>query len=164
MLFISLLFFLGGHLSTHCFQYLGHLSIFYQLFSFFMNYFCIAHASFLQQKLWEIATRTWSIYLVEILSSIFLVFTPNVGVEYFWVDLDRMAYFCVYPQSRSSASVGGVYVILILRAWQTSHKSQQSLTKLNAKQAAYMSESFSSLNIIFGSGKNSSFVIQKLIM
>ena len=29
--------------------------------------------------------------------------------------------------------VGGVYVILILRAWQTSHKGQQSLTKLNAK-------------------------------
>jgi hypothetical protein len=33
----------------------------------------------------------------------------------------------------SSAYVGGVYVILILRAWQTSHKGQQSLTKLNAK-------------------------------
>ena len=29
--------------------------------------------------------------------------------------------------------VGGVYMILILRACQTSHKGQQSLTKLNAK-------------------------------
>ena len=67
--------------------------------------------------------------------------------------------FCAYPQYRSSAYVGGVYVILILRAWQTSHKGQQSLTKLNAKQAAYMSGSFPSLNIIYGSGRNSSFVI-----
>jgi hypothetical protein len=43
ILFISF-FFLGEHLSIHCFQYLGHLSIFSQLFfsSFFMNNFCIA--------------------------------------------------------------------------------------------------------------------------
>ena len=46
--------------------------------------------------------------------------------------------FLAYPQYKSSAYVGGLYVILILRAWQTSHKGQQSLTKLNAKQAAYM--------------------------
>jgi hypothetical protein len=31
----------------------------------------------------------------------------------------------------SSAYLSGVYVILILRAWKTSHKGQQSLTKLN---------------------------------
>jgi hypothetical protein len=31
------------------------------------------------------------------------------------------------------------------------------LTKLNAKQATYMSESFSNLSIIYGFGKNSSF-------
>ena len=96
---------------------------------------------------------------MDILSSIFLVLIPSVGVKYFWVDLDGMAWFCAYAQCRSNAYVGGVYMILILRASQTSHKGQQSLTKLNAKQAAYMSESFSSLNIIFGSGRNSSFVI-----
>ena len=50
--------------------------------------------------------------------------------------------------------MGGVYVILILRARQTSHKGQQSLTKLNAMQVAYMSESFPNLNIIYGSGRN----------
>ena len=60
------------------------------------------------------------------------VFTPSVGVKYFWVDLDRMACFCAYPQCRSSAYVGGVYVILILRALQVYHKGQQNLTKLNA--------------------------------
>ena len=54
--------------------------------------------------------------------------------------------------------MGGVCVILILR------EGQQSLTKLNAKQAAYMSESFSNLNIIYGSGRNSSFVIQDVII
>ena len=43
--------------------------------------------------------------------------------------------------------------------------NQQSLTKLNAKQVAYVSGSFPSLNInMFGSGRNSSFVIQELIM
>ena len=74
------------------------------------------------------------------------------------------ACFCANPQCRSSAYVGGVYLILILKAWQTSHKGQQSLTKLNVKQAAYMSGSFASLNIMFGSGRNSSFVIQELII
>ena len=67
--------------------------------------------------------------------------------------------FYTYPQCRSSAYVSGVYVILILKAWQTSHKGQQNLTKLNAMQAAYKSESFPNLNIIYGSGRNSSFVI-----
>jgi len=43
--------------------------------------------------------------------------------------------------------MGGVRVILILRAGQISHKGQQSLTKLNAKQAAYMSGSFPSLKM-----------------
>ena len=67
ILFIFLLF-LDGHLSTHCFRYLGHLSIFsylFFLFSFFMNNFCIALCLFSATKLWEIATRTWSIYLVD---------------------------------------------------------------------------------------------------
>ena len=68
--------------------------------------------------------------------------TPSVGVEHMWA----------------------VYVILILIAWQTSHKGQQSLTKLNVKQAAYMSGSFLILNIIYGSSQNSSFVIHELIM
>jgi hypothetical protein len=38
---------------------------------------------------------------------------------------------CVYSQCRNSAYVDGVYVILILRAWQTSHKAS---TKLNQTQ------------------------------
>lgn len=52
----------------------------------------------------------------DILLEIFLVFTLNVGVKHFWVDLDGLACFCAYPQCRSSAYVGDVYVILILRA------------------------------------------------
>jgi hypothetical protein len=51
-----------------------------------------------------------------ILYGIFLVFTPSVGVEHFWVDLDGMTCFYAYPQCRSSAYMDGVYVILILRA------------------------------------------------
>ena len=66
------------------------------------------------------------------------MFTPSVGVKHFLIDLDGMACYCTYPQRRSSSYLGGVYVILILRARQTSHKGQQNLTKLNAKQAAYI--------------------------
>ena len=97
-------------------------SISQTLVHFFMNNFCIATCLFSAQNFWEIATRTWSIYLVDILSSIFLVFTQNVGVKHFWVDLDRMACFCAYPQCWSSAYLDGVYMILILRAWQASHR------------------------------------------
>jgi hypothetical protein len=41
------------------------------------------------------STRTWSIYLVDGKPNkhIFLVFTPSVGVKYFWVDLDGMVCF-----------------------------------------------------------------------
>jgi hypothetical protein len=117
--------FSGGYLSTHCFRYLRHLSIFFNFF-LFLNNFCIAHASSLQQNFWEIVTRTWNIYLVDgkNLSSMFLIFTPSVGVKHFWVDLNGKTCFCAYPQCRSSAYVDEVYVILILRAWQTSHKGE----------------------------------------
>ena len=53
---------------------------------------------------------------MDILSNIFLVFIPSIGVKHFWVDLDEMAQSCAYPQCGSSAYVGGLYVILILRA------------------------------------------------
>jgi len=66
--------------------------------------------------------------------NIFL-FTPTIGVEQFWVDLMIGMFLCL-PQSRSSAYVSGVYVILILRECQTSHKAKQSLTKLNAKTSS----------------------------
>jgi hypothetical protein len=71
------------------------------------------------------------------------VFNPSVRVKHFFeVDLDGIECFCAYPQCRSSAYVGGVYVILILRAGQTSHNGQQSMTRLNAKQVAYMKKFF----------------------
>jgi hypothetical protein len=56
------------------------------------------------------------------------VFTPSVGVKYFSVDLDERHVF-VLPKYRSSAYVDGVYVILILRAWQTSHMASTKLDK-----------------------------------
>jgi hypothetical protein len=63
-----------------------------------MNNFCIAHASSQQQNFREIATRTWSIYLVDkkLIKHVFM-FTPCVGIEYFWVDLDRRHVFCILP-------------------------------------------------------------------
>jgi Flp pilus assembly protein protease CpaA len=51
-----------------------------------------------------------------------------LGVEYFWVDLDWMACCCILLEV---AYLGGVCVILILKARQVS-KGQQSLTKFNA--------------------------------
>ena len=90
------------------------------------------------------------------------VFTPSVGVKYiFFVDLDGM--YVLRTPSVGAASICGVYMILILRAWQTSHKGQQSLTKLNAKQAAYKWK-FPNLNNMYYSARNSSFVIQELII
>jgi hypothetical protein len=62
-----------------------------------MNNFCIAQCLFFATTFWEIATRTWNIYLWKNLSRIFLVFTLSVGVEHFWVDLDGMTCFCTYP-------------------------------------------------------------------
>ena len=42
----------------------------------------------------------------------------------------------LHTPSVVAAGIYGVYVILILRARQTSHKGQQSLTKLNAKASS----------------------------
>ena len=46
----------------------------------------------------EIVTRTWSIYLVDgkPIKHVF-VFTPTVGVKYFWVDLDGRHVFAPTP-------------------------------------------------------------------
>jgi hypothetical protein len=74
------------------------------------------------------------------------------------------AWFYAYPQCRSSAYVGGVYVILILRAWQTSHKVSTKLDKTQCKSKHHIWESFSNLNSMYGSSENSSFVMQELIM
>jgi hypothetical protein len=78
------LFFSDGHLSTHCFRYLGHLSIFFNflfflffLSLFFMNNFCITPCLFSAIKLWEKATRIWSIYLVDGKPNMFLC-SPRV--------------------------------------------------------------------------------------
>ena len=113
------------------FKYLRHFCVhfFQPFFSFFlMNNFCIAPCLFSATKLWEIATRTLEqLFDGYPIGHIFLVFTPNVGVKHFLVDLDGMACFFAYPQCRSSAYVGGVYVILILRAWQTSDKASTKL-------------------------------------
>jgi hypothetical protein len=38
--------------------------------------------------------------------------------------------------SARAVGICGVYVILILRAWQISHKGQQRLTKLSAKASS----------------------------
>ena len=48
---IHLFLFLGEHQSSHCFQYLGHLSIFLISFFLFMNNFCIAPYLFSATKL-----------------------------------------------------------------------------------------------------------------
>ena len=99
-----LLFFSGGHLITHCFRYLRHLSIF-QYFSFyFMNNFCIAHASssaietFQERHLQELGAF--------ILTNLFLYLFPNVGVEHFWVDDKHVV---AQSQCRSSRYMWSVH-------------------------------------------------------
>ena len=96
-------------------------------FSFFMNNFCIAHASSLQQNF---GALIW--WMEKPIKHIFGVHSQCRGKTFFGGSGWKTC-FCAYPQCRSSAYLCGVYVILILRAWQTSHKGQQRLTKLNAK-------------------------------
>ena len=67
----------------------------------------------LTDSLQELGALIW---WMKNLTSMFFVFTPSVGVKHFWVDLNGMACFCAYSQCMSSVYVGGVYVILILRA------------------------------------------------
>ena len=130
---IHLFLFLGEHLSTHCFRYLGHLSIFFSIL--FFHFFCIAPHLFF-------ATELWERYQQELGAFIWLIKKPNKHVFFvhpqcrskmFLGRSKWKACFYTYSQCRSSAYLGGVYVILILRAWPISHKGQQSLTKLNAK-------------------------------
>jgi hypothetical protein len=80
------------------------------------------------------------IWWMENLTNMFLVFTPSVGVKYFWEDLDGR--YVLRTPSVGAAGICGVYVILIFRALQTSHKGQQSLTKLNAKASNIYVEIF----------------------
>jgi hypothetical protein len=121
--------FSGRHLSTHCFQYLRHFCVY-----FFFSFFKLLHSPmslFYNKTLREISTKTWSIYFEWKPNEHVFVFTPSVEVEYFWVDLNRRHVFCAYLQCRSSAYLGVVYMILILKTWQASYKDQQNLTKLN---------------------------------
>ena len=97
--------FLGGHLSTHCFKNFGHLFIFSQLF--FMNNFCIAHASFLYSNCWRDCNKNLQHLCGGNLWSIFLVFSPSVGVKHFLVDLDGKHVFAPIP----SVGIGHMWVV-----------------------------------------------------
>jgi hypothetical protein len=91
--------------------------LFFLIFLLFsMNNFCIVTCLFSATKLLRDSNKNLEHLFRGYPMWYILVFTPSVGVKYFWVDLDRMACFCAYPKCRNSAYVGGVYVILILRA------------------------------------------------
>ena len=82
-----------------------------------MNNFCIAPCLFSVTKLLRDSNKNLEhLFGGYPIKNVFLVFSSSVGVKHLWVDLDGMACFCAYPQCWSSAYVGGVYVILILRA------------------------------------------------
>ena len=93
-LFIFSSFFLGGHLSTHCFKYLGHLSIFF--FSlFFMNNFCIATCFFYATKLLR---------------------DSNKNLEHLFGGYPIKNFFGVYSQCRSKTFLGGSrWNVMLLR-------------------------------------------------
>ena len=133
-------FFSGGHLSTHCFQYLRHLSIFSSLF--FMNNFCIATCFFSATELLRDSNKKLEhLFGGYHIKNSFGVYSQCRSKTLLGGSKSKDM-FLRLPQCRSSAYLDSVYVILILRAWQTSHKGQQSLTKLNAKEVAYMLKFF----------------------
>jgi hypothetical protein len=81
-----------------------------------MNNFCIATCLFSATKL----LRDNNQNLEHLFGRYSIGYNFGVHSECrsktFFGDLDRMACFCAYSQCRSSAYVGSVYVILILRA------------------------------------------------
>ena len=106
------LFFSHGHLSTHCFNYLGHLSIFsliilYIYIYIFMNNSCLAHASFLHGNCWRDSNKNLEHLFDVNLWSKFLVFSPSVGVKHFWVDLNGKHIFA------PTLSVGVVHIWVV---------------------------------------------------
>ena len=117
LFFSFLFFFLGGHQSTHCFQYLGHLSIF-STFFFSMNNFCIATCFFSATKLQRDINKNFGAFILsgcKTYQTCFFIHS-QCRSKIFLGGSRWKACFCAYPQCRSSAYVGGVYVILILRA------------------------------------------------
>ena len=66
----------------------------------------------LRDTLQELGAFIW---WMKNLSSMFL-FAPSVRVEHFWVDLNGKHVFVPTPIHHTSAYLGDVYVILILRA------------------------------------------------
>ena len=118
---IHLFLFLGGHLSTHCFRYLRHLSIFFStlFFSllFFMNNFCIAHVSFPQQNFERDINKNFGAFILsgwKTYQTCFCIHSQCRSKTFLGGSIWK-ACFYAYPQCRSSAYVGGVYMILILR-------------------------------------------------
>jgi hypothetical protein len=69
-----------------------------------MNNFCIVSCLFSVTKLLKDSKKNLEHLFGENLSSMFLVFTPSVGVKLFWVDLDGKHDFAPTP------SVGVVHM------------------------------------------------------
>jgi hypothetical protein len=69
-----------------------------------MNNFCIVSCLFSVTKLLKDSKKNLEHLFGENLSSMFLVFTPSVGVKLFWVDLDGKHVFAPTP------SVGVVHM------------------------------------------------------
>ena len=83
---------------------------FFPILSLFMNNFCIAHASFSAIETFQ--KRHLQELGAFILSNLFFVSIPSIGVEHFWVDGKHV----LHTPSVGVADICGVYVILILRA------------------------------------------------
>jgi hypothetical protein len=129
--YLSSFFFLWRASEYLLFSYLGHLSIFFNTFSFyFINNFCISHAScFYNWKLSrETSIKTWSIYSNKHI----LVSIPSVGVEHFWWMEDIL----LHTPSVRAADICELYVILISGAWQVPQQGSQGLTKLKTNTSS----------------------------
>ena len=72
-----------------------------------MNNFCIVPCFFSATKLLRDTNKNLEHLFGGYPMNMFVVFTPSVGVKYFWVDLDGMTCFCAYP------SVGVVHMWVV---------------------------------------------------
>ena len=110
-----------GHLYSHL-SFILFISFFFFLFlsffSFFLFFFFLMIASclFLQQNFWERYQQGFRAFILMEPNKHILV-QSQCRSRTFLDGSKWKACFCAYSQCRSSALFGGMYMILILRAW-----------------------------------------------
>jgi hypothetical protein len=97
------------------------------------------------ENIWEIAQKLGAFIWWKPIWNIYSVFS-QCRSKIFLSGYRWKACFYAYQQCRSRAYVGSVYVILILKLWQISHKASTKLDQTQSKASSIYAEVFPSLD------------------